>query len=331
VGEGLVFVDKMKLRMLYSDLKSDLEVIENELATAVNSSSHLLNDASIHLLQAGGKRIRPVFVLLSAKFGNYSIESIKRVAVTVELIHMASLVHDDVIDDAETRRGRETVKAQWNNRVAMYTGDFLFAKAIEYITAINNTYAHQVLSNTMVELCIGEIIQIEDKRFLEQTVRDYLKRIKRKTAILISASCELGAIASGADEQTIKRLKRFGYYVGMSFQIIDDVLDITASDKELGKPAGSDLLQGNITLPVLYAKNDPTIAPLLLEAFEGNISDEKLQILLNELRSSEGIKRAKQLSNRYLEKALHELKQLPASSAKKSLQNIALFMGKRNF
>ena len=331
MGEGLVFVDKMKLRMLYSDLKSDLEVIENELATAVNSSSHLLNDASLHLLQAGGKRIRPVFVLLSAKFGNYSIESIKRVAVTVELIHMASLVHDDVIDDAETRRGRETVKAQWNNRVAMYTGDFLFAKAIEYITAIKNTYAHQVLSNTMVELCIGEIIQIEDKRFLDQTVRDYLKRIKRKTAILISASCELGAIASGADEQTVKRLKRFGYYVGMSFQIIDDVLDITASEKELGKPAGSDLLQGNITLPVLYAKHDPTIAPLLLEAFEGNISEERLQILLNELRSSEGIKRAKQLSNRYLEKALQELKQLPASSAKKSLQNIALFMGKRNF
>lgn len=324
-------MDKIKLRMLYSDLKSDLEVIENELAASVNSSSHLLNDASLHLLQAGGKRIRPVFVLLSAKFGNYSIDSIKHVAVPVELIHMASLVHDDVIDDAETRRGRETVKAQWNNRVAMYTGDFLFAKAIEYITALKNTYAHEVLSNTMVELCIGEIIQIEDKRYLDQTVRDYLKRIKRKTAILISASCELGAIASNSDEQTVKRLKRFGYYVGMSFQIIDDILDITSSDEELGKPAGSDLLQGNITLPVLYAKHDSVIAPLLQEAFEGRITDQNLQILLKELRKSEGIKRAKQLSNLYLQKALSEIKPLPSNSAKKSLQNIALFMGKRNF
>lgn len=321
----------MKLKLLYSDLKSDLEIIEKELAVAVNSSSHLLNEASLHLLLAGGKRIRPVFVLLAAKFGNYSIDSIKSVAVSVELIHMASLVHDDVIDDAETRRGRETVKAQWNNRVAMYTGDFLFANAIEYITDLQNTYAHEVLSQTMVELCIGEIIQIEDKHYLEQTVRDYLRRIKRKTAILISASCELGAIASKADEKTVSHLKRFGYYVGMSFQIIDDILDLTSSDEELGKPAGSDLAQGNITLPVLFVKNDPAIEPLLSDILAGTISDTNRQILLTKIRESDGIERAKQISNIYLQKALNEVKQLPANSAKKSLQNIALFMSKRKF
>lgn len=321
----------MKLKLLYSDLKSDLEIIEKELAVAVNSSSHLLNEASLHLLLAGGKRIRPVFVLLAAKFGNYSIDSIKSVAVSVELIHMASLVHDDVIDDAETRRGRETVKAQWNNRVAMYTGDFLFANAIEYITDLQNTYAHEVLSQTMVELCIGEIIQIEDKHYLEQTVRDYLRRIKRKTAILISASCELGAIASKVDEKTVSHLKRFGYYVGMSFQIIDDILDLTSSDEELGKPAGSDLAQGNITLPVLFVKNDPAIEPLLSDILAGTISDTNRQILLTKIRESDGIERAKQISNIYLQKALNEVKQLPANSAKKSLQNIALFMSKRKF
>lgn len=321
----------MKLKLLYSDLKSDLDVIEKELITAVNSSSHLLNEASLHLLLAGGKRIRPVFVMLAAKFGDYSIESIKNVAVPIELIHMASLVHDDVIDDAETRRGRETVKAQWNNRVAMYTGDFLFAKAIEYITAVQNTYAHEVLSNTMVELCIGEIIQIEDKRLLDQTVRDYLRRIKRKTAILISASCELGAVASRADEQTVRHLKRFGYYVGMSFQIIDDILDIISSDEQLGKPAGSDLMQGNITLPVLYAKNDPAIAPLLHEVLEGTISEIDRQKLLIEISNSDGMRQARLVSNMYLQKALNEVKQLPSNSAKKSLQNIALFMSKRKF
>lgn len=324
-------MDKLKLKLLYSDLKSDLDVIEKELATAVNSSSHLLNEASLHLLLAGGKRIRPVFVLLSAKFGNYSIETIKNVAVPVEIIHMASLVHDDVIDDAKTRRGRETVKAQWNNRVAMYTGDFLFARAIEYITTIKNTYAHQVLSKTMVELCIGEIIQIEDKRVLDQTLRDYLRRIKRKTAILISASCELGAIASEADDKTIRHLKLFGYYVGMSFQIIDDILDIVASEEQLGKPAGSDLLQGNITLPVLYVKDDPIIAPLLKEMLEGTITERDKQKLVSEIRNSDGIIRAKQLSNMYLQKALNEVKQLPSNSAKKSLQSIALFMSKRKF
>lgn len=324
-------MDKMKLKLLYSDLKPDLDIIEKELARAVNSSSHLLNEASLHLLLAGGKRIRPVFVLLAAKFGNYSIESIKSVAVSVELIHMASLVHDDVIDDAETRRGRETVKAQWNNRVAMYTGDFLFANAIEYITDLKNTYAHEVLSHTMVELCIGEIIQIEDKHYLEQTARDYLRRIKRKTAILISASCELGAIAAQADEKTVKHLKQFGYYVGMSFQIIDDILDLTSTDEKLGKPAGSDLAQGNITLPVLYVKNDPVIGPLLIEMLDGSISDTDRHRLLLEIRESDGIKRAKQLSNLYMQKALNEVKQLPPNSAKKSLQNIALFMSKRKF
>lgn len=324
-------MDKMKLKLLYSDLKSDLDVIEKELAIAVNSSSHLMNEASLHLLLAGGKRIRPVFTLLSAKFGNYSIDSIKNVAVPIELIHMASLVHDDVIDDAETRRGRETVKAQWNNRVAMHTGDFLFAKAIEYITALQNTYAHQVLAHTMVELCIGEIIQIEDKHLLEQNLRDYLRRIKRKTAILISASCELGAIASGADDKTVRHLKQFGYYVGMSFQIIDDILDITSTDEQLGKPAGSDLLQGNITLPILYVKNDPAIAPLLKEMLDGSISEVNKQKLLMEIRNSDAVNRAKQVSNMYLQKALNEVKQLPANSAKKSLQNIALFMSKRKF
>ncbi len=321
----------MKLKLLYSDLKSDLDIIEKELAAAVNSSSHLLNEASLHLLLAGGKRIRPVFVLLSARFGTYSMETIKNVAVPVELIHMASLVHDDVIDDADTRRGRKTVKAQVNNRVAMHTGDFLFARAIEYITGLKNTYAHQVLSHTMVELCIGEIIQIEDKHELDQTVRDYLRRIKRKTAILISASCELGAIASGADAKTVKHLKQFGYYIGMSFQIIDDILDIVSTDEQLGKPSGSDLLQGNITLPVLYVKDYPTIAPLLKEMLEGNISEEHKNKLLIEIRNSDGIKRAKQISNLYLQKALNEVKQLPPNSAKKSLQNIALFMSKRKF
>ncbi|WP_277585441.1 heptaprenyl diphosphate synthase component II [Psychrobacillus antarcticus] len=324
-------MDKMKLKLLYSDLKSDLDIIEKELAIAVNSSSHLLNEASLHLLRAGGKRIRPVFVLLASKFGNSSIDSIKSVAVSVELIHMASLVHDDVIDDAETRRGRETVKAQWNNRVAMYTGDFLFANAIEYITDLQNTYAHEVLSQTMVELCIGEINQIEDKHYLDQTVRDYLRRIKRKTAILISASCELGAIAAQADEKTIKHLNRFGYYVGMSFQIIDDILDLTSTDEQLGKPAGSDLAQGNITLPVLYVKDDPAIKPLLKEILEGTISDVNRQQLLTKIRESDGIDRAKQVSNIYLQKALNEVRQLPANSAKKSLQNIALFMSKRKF
>lgn len=324
-------MEKMKLKMLYSGMKSEIDIIEKELETALNSSSYFLNEASLHLLKAGGKRIRPVFVLLAAKFGQYDIQQIKNVAVPLELIHMASLVHDDVIDNAELRRGRETVKAQYNNRVAMYAGDFIFAKALEYMTQIKKQQAHQVLSNTMVEICVGEIIQIEDKQVLKQNLRDYFRRIKRKTAVLISSSCELGAIASGASPEVVRHMRRFGYYVGMSFQIIDDILDFTATDKQLGKPAGSDLMQGNVTLPALYALEDDQIRPMIEKVIEGPITEGERQQLLKAIRKSDAIQKANHISDLYLQKALKEVDKLPNHPVNKSLVDIANFMGKRKF
>ncbi|MGE7941291.1 MULTISPECIES: heptaprenyl diphosphate synthase component II [Lysinibacillus] len=324
-------MEKMKLKLLYSDLKSDIDIIEKELEKAVNSSSDLINDASLHLLQAGGKRIRPIFVLLGAKFGEYDIDKMKDVAVPVELIHMASLVHDDVIDDSNMRRGRPTVKSQWNNRVAMYTGDFIFARALEYITKLEDPLVHQILARTMVEICNGEVIQIEDKFRLDQGLKDYFRRIKRKTALLISSSCELGAVAAGVDAKTVRHLKRFGYFVGMSFQIIDDVLDIMATDKELGKPAGSDLLQGNITLPILLLKDDPEMQPYLVKVFAGTLTETERQKMLRYVRKSDAIEQANKMSDKYLKKALQEIDALPKHPVKKKLRDVALFMGKRKF
>lgn len=324
-------MEKVKLKLLYSDLKSDIDVIEKELEKALNSSSYLLNDASLHLLQAGGKRIRPVFALLCAKFGQYDIENIKNVAVPFELIHMASLVHDDVIDNSNMRRGRVTVKAQWNNRVAMYTGDFIFARALEYITRIENPVVHQILSKTMVELVNGEVIQIEDKFQLNQGLKDYFRRIKRKTALLIESSCELGAVASEAPNEVVKHLKRYGYFVGMSFQIIDDILDFTSTDQELGKPAGSDLLQGNITLPVLLLKDNPQVRPYIDKALDGKLTEQERLTMLKMVRQSDVILKAKVISNQYLQKALKEIEALPNNPVKKKLRDIALFMGKRKF
>ncbi len=324
-------VEKMKLKLLYADLQSDIRIIEKELESALDSSSHYLKDASLHLLKAGGKRIRPVFVLLGAKFGEYDIQQMKNVAVPLELIHMASLVHDDVIDDSELRRGRPTVKSQLNNRVAMYVGDFIFAKALEYMTKVENPKAHKILSKTMVEICVGEIIQIEDKMQLNQNIRDYFRRIKRKTALLISSSCQLGAVAAGADDKVSNHLKRFGYYVGMSFQIIDDILDLTATDKQLGKPAGSDLMQGNITLPVMMVKDNVEIRPLIDKALDGTMKEDERQEFLKKIRNSNAIEESYKISNLYLQKALKEIEALPNNSFKKSLRDIALYMGKRKF
>ncbi|MFJ8235176.1 heptaprenyl diphosphate synthase component II [Ureibacillus sp. NPDC094379] len=324
-------MEKMKLKMLYSDLKSDIDVIEKELETALNSSSHMINDASLHLLQAGGKRIRPVFVLVSAKFGQYNIDQMKNIAVPLELIHMGSLVHDDVIDDSDMRRGRRTVKAQTNNRVAMYTGDFIFARALEYVTSIENPRVHQILARTMVEIVNGEVIQIEDKFRVNQNLKDYFRRIKRKTALLIESSCELGAVAAGVDSKNVRHLKQFGYYVGMSYQIVDDILDFVSTDRQLGKPAGSDLLHGNITLPIILLKDNPTIQRFIQRAEHGFVTEEERMAMLEVVRKSDAIKEAVKISNLYLKKAIKEVEALPNNPMKKKLRDIALFIGKRKF
>lgn len=320
----------MKLKMMYSFLNSDLKIIEKDLEESVKAESLLLAQASLHLLQAGGKRIRPLFVLLSGKFGNYDIEVMKDVAVALELIHSASLVHDDVIDDADLRRGRPTIKSKWDNRIAMYTGDFIFAKAIELMTNIKNPIAHKILSKTIVELTIGEIEQIKDKYRFDQNLRDYLLRIKRKTALLIATSCQLGAVAANADEKTQKSLYRFGYFVGMSYQIMDDVLDFTGTEKELGKPAGGDLLQGNITLPALYAMEDDGLRAEIVKVHE-DMSHSQIQHLIDRIKNSGSIEKSMEISDRYLQKALLTLNELPDNRAKKTLQDIAKYIGKRKF
>ncbi|WP_174734013.1 heptaprenyl diphosphate synthase component II [Mesobacillus harenae] len=320
----------MKLKMVYSYLNADINKIEQELEASIQADSPLLNQASLHLLQAGGKRIRPVFVLLGGKFGSYDIEIIKDVAVALELIHMASLVHDDVIDDAELRRGKPTIKSKWDNRTAMYTGDYIFARSLELMTKIDNPEAHKILSETIVELCIGEIEQIKDKYNFNQNLRDYLRRIKRKTALLIASSCQLGAIASSVEPIVHQKLFQFGYYVGMSFQITDDILDFTATEKELGKPAGGDLLQGNITLPVLYAMEDERLLKEIASVHE-NMDLAELDRILEMVKSSDAIERSIRVSDMYLNKAFAILDELPPNRARKTLRDIAKFIGKRKF
>lgn len=320
----------MNFKLKYSFLNTDLQLVEKELEAAIHADSTVLTEASLHLLKSGGKRIRPLFVMISAKFGHYDIHIVKHVAATLELIHTASLVHDDVVDDADIRRGSATIKSKWDNRIAMYTGDYIFAQALEIMSHIDNPLAHQILSKTMVELCVGEIEQIKDKFNFEQNFRTYFRRIKRKTAILIAVSCQLGAIVAGVEEKFHKKLYKFGYYVGMSYQIIDDILDFTASEKQLGKPAGSDLLQGNITLPVLIAMQDSELKTLIQKVHE-EISKEEMKSIIKAIKASGVIEQSMNVSNRYLQKAFEELEGLPDNNARKALSQIAKTIGKRKF
>ncbi|MCM3040152.1 polyprenyl synthetase family protein [Paenibacillus motobuensis] len=324
----------MKLIDIFGALKKDMDFIERQLYKSIEGGDELLSETSLHLLKAGGKRLRPVFVLLGGKFGQYDLEKLQHVAVPLELIHSASLVHDDVIDDAGTRRGKPTVKAKWDNRIAMYTGDYIYARALMIATELKNPEIHRTLAKAMVQMSIGEMEQIRDFFNTEQSVRHYLLRIRRKTALLIAISCQLGALAAEAPKEVHSLLYQYGYNVGMAFQIRDDLLDLCGTEKTIGKPPGSDMRQGNITLPVIYALQEEKLRePLLAEirgihAGDGSGSVSKA---IDMIVSSNGITRAEQLADRFIDKAMEALEGLPEIKPRTHLKEIALFINRRTY
>jgi heptaprenyl diphosphate synthase len=318
--------------MLFKEIHSDLKLVEKEISKYVVASEPLLTKASGHLLKAGGKRIRPAFALLAGKFHNYDLEKLLPLAVALEIIHMASLVHDDVVDASVTRRGRPTVKAKWGNRVSMHAGDYLFAQSLLLISQYEDKRIAKVLARVSVEMCQGEIQQISASFDADQKLRDYLYRIKRKTALLISASCQLGAVAVGAPEKLIRTLTRYGYYLGMAFQITDDILDMVADEKVLGKPVGGDLRQGIITLPVIYALKHTKEKERLKELVrKQEKSEEEVQETIQIIKNSGAIEYSFDFANKYLEKAKKELAKLPDIKTKKTFAMITNFIGKRTF
>ncbi|WP_312148589.1 polyprenyl synthetase family protein [Paenibacillus odorifer] len=322
----------MKRLQIFGLLNRDMDQIEKELYRSVQGDDDLLTETSLHLLKAGGKRLRPVFVLMGGKFGKYDLEKLKRVAIPLELIHSASLVHDDVIDDAELRRGELTVKAKWGDKIAMYTGDYIYAKALVMTTELKNPRIHQILSKAMIEMSIGEMEQIRDFFNSEQSVRHYLRRIRRKTALLIAVSCQLGALAAEADPEVARLLYNYGYNVGMAFQIRDDLLDLSGTEKQIGKPPGSDMRQGNITLPVIYSLEDERLRESLLEELKSIREDHStVGHAIDLILSGDGIARSEELASRYIDKALAALEQLPNNKTKRNLRDIAYFITGRSY
>jgi len=321
----------MKLVDIYYKMKKDIKEIEDFISSTIATEQIILHESSNQLLKAGGKRIRPIFVLLSGHFGEYQFENLKKVATALELIHMATLVHDDVIDDADQRRGKLTVKAKWDNKVAMYTGDYILAQALILITEFENAKIHQTISKAIMEMCEGEIDQIQDFNNWNQSLKQYLRRIKRKTALLIAVSCKLGALAANADKKTVQRLYQYGYNVGMAFQIVDDILDFTGTTEQLGKPAGSDLRQGNITLPALYALHFAKEKNQLQQILQNNNSNNNIDEAIQFIRTSEGIEYANRLAQKYLAKAKAALSMLPSIKERKTLSDIGEFVVERSF
>ncbi|OAT85548.1 polyprenyl synthetase family protein [Desulfotomaculum copahuensis] len=317
----------------FDEIKDELDTVERELHKAVKTPDPLMTESSTHLLKAGGKRLRPALSLLGGKCDpHFELEKVLPLAVALEMIHMATLVHDDVVDASLTRRGKPTVKARWGNRLSTHLGDYLFARALILVSTCGQPLVPRVLADTSVKMCEGEIEQISTCFDTGQTVKDYFYRINRKTALLIAASCQLGAAACGAPAKVHQALRRFGHYIGMAFQITDDVLDLVADQQQLGKPVGSDLRQGIITLPVIYALENSPRQDCLRQLVFAPVKDEDLVYrTIGLIGECGGIAYSVRIAQQYIHKAKRELQFLPDRPARKTLSLIADFVSRRNF
>ncbi|MFK3986224.1 MULTISPECIES: polyprenyl synthetase family protein [Exiguobacterium] len=320
----------MSLKRLYRHMNREIEQIDRFLSTRVQTDHPVIEAASKQLLDAGGKRIRPAFVLLSAGFGQTKDIRLTKVAASLELIHMASLVHDDVIDDATLRRGKPTVMERYDERVAMYTGNTLFGEAIRLVSEIDSPDVMQIMADTMELICVGEINQIQDQYDWAQSPKRYLDRIARKTALLIETSCVAGAVVSGASPDVVKQLRLFGYDIGMAFQMTDDLLDFTAKSFQLGKPVGEDLKHGHKTLPLFYSAENPEFFDRLQQV--SHSSDYALtHTLVREVQRNGTLERSQRTIDRYVNRAIRRLDGLPDVADKRSLIEIAEYIGKRKW
>lgn len=258
-------------------LGPDLDRVETRLGDAVGSDDRLLGDVAGHLLSAGGKRLRPALALTAsyAAIGPDGAASADVVtgAASVELVHLGSLYHDDVIDEASTRRGVPSVNARWSNIVAILAGDFLLARASSLAASLGADVA-ALLADTIGELCRGQVLELQHLFDVERTEDAYSSAIEGKTASLMATSCRVGGMVSGVSEPTLDALTNFGRHLGLCFQIVDDVLDLTGETAKLGKRAGQDLLEGVYTLPVIYALRD---SAELRDALGGPIEPERLE------------------------------------------------------
>lgn len=265
--------------------------VEEELRAAVRAPTDALTEMAGHLIGAGGKRVRPLFAVAAAACapdheGPASVDVI-RGGVSVELVHLGSLYHDDVIDEAVTRRGIESVNSRWGNLRAILAGDFLLAKASE-IAASLGTEVAGLLAATIGRLCEGEVLELQDAYQVTRTEEAYLASIEGKTASLLSSACRIGGIVGGLPRADIDRLTEFGRTYGMAFQVVDDVLDVIATDEQLGKPAGHDLIEGAYNLPVLRALQGPAgeeLRDILGAPIEGEVWERARSLV----RSSDAV------------------------------------------
>jgi heptaprenyl diphosphate synthase len=310
----------------HEDIWVNLTNLEKRLIEVSSSQNKYLEEISQYLIKAGGKRFRPLIALLAGKFGDpVNTSKVIDAGVAVELIHIGSLYHDDVIDNATTRRGVQSSNSKWNSTLSILAGDYLLARSSELAAEQLGLESVKLLASTYAELVEGQTKEIEISYDLNHSIDDYMKVIEGKTASLIRTSAKLGAIASNADEEVVESLSNWGWNCGIIFQISDDLLDLTSTSEVLGKPAGNDLLEGTYTLPVLIAlnQNKEKFSEILKE-----ISEDKIEVaeILKEFRDPQIISQTKDVINRYYNKSVEAIYNLKNHELFSVLENINSYL-----
>ena len=291
------------------------QVIGKQLTVKQRKMNEILQD----LASSGGKRIRPGLCIIGAGFGSKPIESIYPLASVLEMLHLATLVHDDIIDDATHRRGALTTQQKYGKDYAVYTGDYIFTKCFEILAENYELHHMKELSKAVSRVCVGEIEQFDGRFKSHTSVKKYLKIVGAKTSALLATSLAVGAYEAGCDERFCKKLGKIGLHVGNAFQIIDDILDYTGDEARVGKTLGNDLKQGYYTLPLIYAlrKNDSVLNRLLAADVYDDETIKRIIVRVNELG---GVRQAQLLAEKYTIKSLKEISSLPTCQSRDDLE-----------
>lgn len=310
-------------------VKDDIEKVEQFLKDDIKTSVPLINEVILYLLSSGGKRLRPVFLALSARMCGYTGENIPAMSAVIEYIHTATLLHDDIIDGAKYRRKRPTANSLYGNDVAVLCGDFLYSRSYITLTEYGAKQVQMILSSAALTMSEGEVIQLLKTGDINLTFDDYIQIITRKTAVLFSAACEIGGRLAEVSEDKIKALKDFGYYLGLGFQMTDDILDYMGNPEVTGKKNGTDLFEGKLTLPVIKTleKADSNEKNIITEIFKKKErNDDDLKILKDIMKKYDIEKVSEKTADEYINKSLESLNVFEDNDYRKALIALALAM-----
>lgn len=321
----------LDFREIIGPIEDELQKVETRLRETARADFGPLSEVIETIIDSGGKRIRPGLVLLSGHLHPVDEENLLRLATAVELLHTATLIHDDLLDKSLVRRGAPTISSRWSEKATVLAGDFLLAKAAKISAQVGNFEVMAIISDAVMVICEGEIRQDFSDHDFSSDRQDYYGRIYAKTASLFAACTESAAVLSGAPEVERRALRAYGHNLGMAFQIVDDVLDFVGTQREVGKPVGSDLRQGLITLPVIYFHEDDARREALRPIFEHNGHTEaELDEVIEWIRTSPAIQAARAEARELADKAQRALGLLPDSPYRAALWALAQYVVERN-